>query len=526
MDREELGAWLRLLETPRVGRESALRLLAAFGSPQAAVLASSKARREVVGAGRAEGLASPPDALEGLIGQTFDWLVADVPEMRAVIALGDARYPQLLLEAADPPLLQYAQGRLELLHANAIAVVGNRNPTPQGVDNAKAFSMHLSRAGLTIVSGLALGIDTAAHVGALEGPASTIAVVGTGLDRVYPGRNLKLAHRISDLGLRISEYSLGTPPLPPHFPPRNRIIAGLARGTLVVEAALQSGSLITARLASEAGRDVFAIPGSIHSPQSRGCHALIKQGAKLVESAQDILEELNLTSSETAATSCGANRPDRPRTCRTRLRSGHIGRTRCTHRLHLGRTECSTARPRIGGTRWTAARPAVPAGRARLRDDRLGYSEFMFDVLVYLYENYWRPDACPDHDQLTRKLSSVGFESDEIQEALSWLDGVAVAAQSYVGEQGVSSLRVYSPAEQEHLGEDSIGFISFLESAGVLPPPMREMVIDRSSAIAGGPLDLEDLKIIVLMVFWSLGEEPDALILDELFVDAEDRLIH
>ncbi len=157
---------------------------------------------------------------------------------------------------------------------------------------------------------------------------------------------------------------------------------------------------------------------------------------------------------------------------------------------------------------------------------RLRYSEFMFDVLVYLYENYWRPDACPDHDQLTRKLSSVGFESDEIKEALSWLDGVALAAQSYVGDQGKSSMRVYSVAEQEHLGEDSIGFISFLESAGVLPPPMREMVIDRSSAIAGSPLDLEDLKIIVLMVFWSLGEEPDALILDELFVDEEDRLIH
>ncbi len=150
----------------------------------------------------------------------------------------------------------------------------------------------------------------------------------------------------------------------------------------------------------------------------------------------------------------------------------------------------------------------------------------MFDVLVYLYENYWRPDACPDQARLTRKLSSVGFESDEIQEALSWLEGLAGAAESYVGVQGELSLRVYSPSEQEHLGEHSIGFISFLESAGVLPPPMREMVIDRASVISGGPLDLEDLKIIVLMVFWSLGEEPDALILDELFVDEEDRLIH
>ena len=150
----------------------------------------------------------------------------------------------------------------------------------------------------------------------------------------------------------------------------------------------------------------------------------------------------------------------------------------------------------------------------------------MFDVLVYLYENYWRPDACPGHDQLTRKLSSVGFESDEIQEALLWLDGLASAAQSYVGEQSANSLRVYSAQENELLGEESVGFISFLESAGVLPPPMREMVIDRATAIGGNPLDLEDLKIIVLMVFWCVGEEPDALILDELFVDAEDRLIH
>jgi Smg protein len=150
----------------------------------------------------------------------------------------------------------------------------------------------------------------------------------------------------------------------------------------------------------------------------------------------------------------------------------------------------------------------------------------MFDVLVYLYENYWRPDACPAHEQLTRKLTSVGFESEEIEDALSWLDGVAVVAQAKVGEQQPESVRIYAQVEQDHLGEQSIGFITFLESAGVLPPPMREMVIDRASAIPGGPLDLEDLKIIVLMVFWSLGEEPDALILDELFVDEEDRLIH
>ena len=150
----------------------------------------------------------------------------------------------------------------------------------------------------------------------------------------------------------------------------------------------------------------------------------------------------------------------------------------------------------------------------------------MFDVLVYLYENYWRPDACPDHHQLSRKLSAVGFESDEIQEALHWLDGLATSADGRVAEQRADSLRVYSPVEQDLLGEDSIAFISFLESAGVLPPEMREMVIDRATAVGGGPLGLDDLKVIVLMVFWSLGEEPDALILDELFVDPEDRLIH
>lgn len=150
----------------------------------------------------------------------------------------------------------------------------------------------------------------------------------------------------------------------------------------------------------------------------------------------------------------------------------------------------------------------------------------MFDVLVYLYENYWRPDACPSHDQLTRKLSAVGFESDEIQEALTWLDGLAQAAESYAGEQSSGGMRVYTPAELDRLGTESIGFVGFLEAAGVLPPPMREIVIDRAMAGSSGALELEDLKIIVLMVFWSLGEEPDALILDELLVEAEDRLIH
>lgn len=214
-----------------------------------------------------------------------------------LLTLGDARYPKALLQTADPPLVLLAKGRIELLSHPALAVVGSRNATPRGNQDAEAFARALSDAGLTIVSGLALGIDSAAHRGGLDGSHSSIAVVGTGLDKVYPSRNRELAHRLAENGALVSEFALGTPPLPSNFPRRNRVISGLARGCLVVEAALRSGSLITARQASEQGREVFAIPGSIHSPLSKGCHWLIKQGAKLVESAQDVLDELGMGTS-------------------------------------------------------------------------------------------------------------------------------------------------------------------------------------------------------------------------------------
>jgi len=289
----DLAAWLRLLETPGVGRDSARKLLASFASPQAAIAAPAAARRAVAGAA-GESLSQPPAEFDALLQRTLTWLDEgsnDAP--RRIVTLGDADYPQALLQTADPPLLLYLIGRAELLQAPSIAIVGSRNPTAQGKDNARAFAAELSRAGFTVISGLALGIDGAAHEGGLRGPGSTIAVVGTGLDQVYPRRHQALAQRIvAEGGLFVSEYALGMPPLPANFPLRNRIIAGLAQGTLVVEAALQSGSLITARMASEAGREVFAIPGSIHNPLTRGCHALLKQGAKLVESAADVLEEL------------------------------------------------------------------------------------------------------------------------------------------------------------------------------------------------------------------------------------------
>ncbi len=292
--RLELQAWLRLLGTPGVGRAHARRLIAAFGSVETAVAAPLGALQELVGKAASDALSIVPGGLAAMVDATLAWQrdgEGDCPP-RAIIPVGDPRYPRQLLETADPPLLLYAQGALDLLQSDtAIAIVGSRNPTPQGERTAHDFARNLGDAGWVIVSGLALGVDAAAHEGALASGQGTIAVVGTGLDRVYPKRHLDLAHRISQAGLLLSEFPLGTPPLAAHFPLRNRVIAGLTKGTLVVEAALQSGSLITARLATEAGREVFAVPGSIHSPQSRGCHALIKQGAKLVETAQDVMDE-------------------------------------------------------------------------------------------------------------------------------------------------------------------------------------------------------------------------------------------
>jgi len=301
---EELGAWLRLSLTPGVGNEGARKLLAAFGPPERIFAQTESALRQVVSAAQARHLMGTPDGWADLSQDTWEWLQhsPDSAITQAVVTLGDADYPAPLLRMPDPPLMLYALGQTAALQslsaAQCLAMVGSRNPTPQGQANAREFARSLAGSGLTIVSGLALGIDGAAHDGALLGAQAqalaTVAVVGTGLDRVYPRQHRELAHRIAQRGLILSEYHLGTPPLNANFPKRNRLIAGLSQATLVVEAALQSGSLITAKQALEQGRDVLAIPGSIHSAQAKGCHALIKQGAKLVESAQDVLEELRL----------------------------------------------------------------------------------------------------------------------------------------------------------------------------------------------------------------------------------------
>lgn len=300
-----IADWLRLDQASGVGNRGAHALLAAFGSPAAILRAGPAALAAHVGPASAHALCAPDSpALSRLIAATLAWLADPGHHL---ITFHDPRYPPALAAIPDPPLLLYAAGRVELLARPLVAVVGSRNASVQGRLDAASFAAALSGAGLCVVSGLALGIDTAAHEGALRGTGSTIAVVGTGLDRVYPARNRALAHRIAGHGCIVSEYALGTPPLAPNFPRRNRIISGLAAGVLVVEAAAQSGSLITARMAAEQGRDVFALPGSIHSALAKGCHRLIRDGAQLVETVDEVLAAMLASPLAAMGTPAGAD---------------------------------------------------------------------------------------------------------------------------------------------------------------------------------------------------------------------------
>jgi DNA processing protein len=287
-------AWASLQLLPGVSPRTLVSLLKSFGGPAEILAASHASLLRVVPAEIAVAIERGPES--SMRERTLTWLADDG---HFIVAWDDPDYPKSLLSIADPPPALYYIGDRSLLNRRAIAVVGSRNATPQGTDNAAAFAAALSMAGLTIISGLALGIDAAAHRGGLAGPGSSIAVVGTGLDRVYPARNRELARKLAESGGLMSEFPLGTPPVPGNFPRRNRVISGLSLGVLVVEATLASGSLITARFAVEQGRDVFAIPGSIHSPFSKGSHRLIKEGAKLVESAADVLDELGIPGGNT-----------------------------------------------------------------------------------------------------------------------------------------------------------------------------------------------------------------------------------
>ena len=290
-EREHLAAWIRLTLVPGIGTAGQRALLKAFGSPEAVFEASASALASVIGAKLTEALMAHPT--QATVDATFSWAAASVAHH--LIPLGSPQYPPALLDLPDPPNLLYGKGSLSVLTQPCLAIVGSRNATTGGMQTAERFAHTLADSGYIVTSGLALGIDSAAHAGALASShaGATIAVIGTGIDRVYPARNQGLAHRIvAEGGLILSEFALGVGVQAHHFPRRNRLIAGLSLGVLVVEAAVESGSLITARLAGDQGREVFAIPGSIHSPQSRGCHRLIKEGAKLVETAADILDEI------------------------------------------------------------------------------------------------------------------------------------------------------------------------------------------------------------------------------------------
>ena len=284
---DDVQLWIALTQIPGLGNADIRQLLTLFGSPDHIFGASAHQLKTVV----SDAIAAK--ILQGIavdkIQPTLDWLQKGNTHL---VTLADTTYPQSLLQISNPPTVLYAIGQLDWLNQPSIAIVGSRHATPQGEKNAENFAENLCNQGLCVVSGLAMGIDGAAHRGSLKSNGGTIAVVGTGLDIVYPAKHRELAHQIAQRGLIVSEFPLGTPSKAQHFPRRNRIISGLSLGCLVVEANIDSGSMITARLATEQGREVFAIPGSIHSPVSKGCHQLIKQGAKLVESSTDILEDL------------------------------------------------------------------------------------------------------------------------------------------------------------------------------------------------------------------------------------------
>lgn len=362
-----LRAWLQLAHAPGLSPAVLQALLAAFGSPAAVLCASDQAIAAVSSPAAAQAVrASERDDLDTRTNAALAWL--DGPG-NVLVTLSDPAYPPRLRDLHDPPPLLYVKGRLDLLHARGLAVVGSRHATPQGLADATHFAHALSDAGLTIVSGLALGIDGAAHRGGLDGRSGTVAVIATGADLVYPARHRALAHEIAAHGAIVSEWPLGTPARAAHFPQRNRLIAALALGVLVVEAAPRSGSLITARLANELGRDVFAVPGSIHAPLAQGCHALIRDGAKLTAAPLDVLEEYGL-GEPAAHSTAGAARAGHPR-----ANAGEIPAPGTAGGAPADRAAAAAAPPRS-----EAPPPGDPSERAVLV--ALGYGPVTYEWLA------------------------------------------------------------------------------------------------------------------------------------------------
>ncbi len=374
-DVQDLKAWLRLAHISGLTPIALRALLGEFGEPQAVLEQPYAALAAIAGdkAARAVSLPSGTDSFDEYVERAIEWVSV---EGNAIVTLADTAYPAALLTMPDPPPLLYIKGRLDVLQARAVAIVGSRSATPQGLEDAKRFAHALSDRGLAVVSGLALGIDGAAHRGALGGAGSTIAVIGTGADLVYPAAHHALAHEIATLGAIVSEWPLGTPARSANFPQRNRLIAGLSSGVLVVEAAMRSGSLITARMANEMGRDVFAIPGSIHAPFSRGCHKMIKQGAKLVETPEDVLEEFGFAVSPEAA----AAKPD------SRRRAAHAvlktSRADDEISLQLASAPGSRSKSTPATASWASASMKPVDTHALRLLDALGHSPVTLEILA------------------------------------------------------------------------------------------------------------------------------------------------
>ncbi|MFM0240166.1 DNA-processing protein DprA [Paraburkholderia phytofirmans] len=376
----ELAAWLRLALAPGL-KPGALRLLlGAFGLPEAIFEQAPEALAEIAGAAAASAALAPT-------GPDFDAQLDAVIAWREqpgnqVVTLDDPAYPPALLTMPDPPPLLYIKGRLNLLHTRAVALVGSRSATPQGVEDAERFARELSVAGVTVVSGLALGIDGAAHRGGLQGIGGTVAVIGTGADLVYPAAHHALARQIAVQGAILSEWPLGTPARAAHFPQRNRLIAGLVSGVVIVEAAMRSGSLITARLANEMGRDIFALPGSIHAPLSRGCHRIIKQGAKLVETPDEVLEELGFA--RQAAPRAASGSAHATFSNRAFSRNTPAGSSAAADRTHLAALHPTEASPAVSAEAPLAAAtpwpPANPEAQRLLA--ALGHSPTTLEILA------------------------------------------------------------------------------------------------------------------------------------------------
>jgi DNA processing protein len=381
-DPQDISAWLRLANASGLPPIALRALLAEFGGPQELLNQPFNALAAIAGEKAALAvLDSPPrselGSFEECLARTLEWTsVAG----NTIVTLANSAYPPALLTMPDPPPLLYVKGRLDLLQARAVAIVGSRSATPQGIEDARRFAQALSDAGLAVVSGLALGIDGAAHRGGLSGSGGTIAVIGTGADLVYPPLHHALAHEIAASGAIVSEWPLGTPARSANFPQRNRLIAGLVSGVLIVEAAMRSGSLITARLANEMGRDVFAIPGSIHAPLSRGCHRMIKQGAKLVETPEDILEEFGLAVPSEAA-QAPASKPRRRGKARP-ADEASADPASSEFALELQTASASAVRGKPSSASWASAsiKPANPEAERLL--DALGHSPATLEILA------------------------------------------------------------------------------------------------------------------------------------------------